>query len=112
MNTSLSQLIPDVEPRVARAAASQALAPTARQDPFFSPVLIRLATFADRPALERLAQLDSSPRPEGQSLIGQVRGQVVVAVSLVDGTSIADPFMATGPILELVQLRARQLGAQ
>jgi hypothetical protein len=111
VNTSLSQLIPEVEPRVARAADNHNFPLTAGPEPFFSSVVIRMATEADQPELERLAQLDSTQAPHGPTLIGVVQGRAVVGVSLADGRSIADPFVTAAPILELVRLRARQLSA-
>ncbi len=88
------------------------LAPVAsRPEPRWGPVVIRLATAGDRSSLERLAQLDSSTSPSGETVIGELHGRPVVAISLTDGTVIADPFVATGDVLELVRLRARQLTA-
>lgn len=80
------------------------------RQPYFSPVVIRLATAGDRRALERLAQLDSAFLPDGEIMMGELHGRPVVAVGLTDGTVVADPFMPTTEIAELVSLRARQLG--
>jgi hypothetical protein len=79
-------------------------------DPFWSPVVVRLATGVDRRALERLAQLDSAPLPGGSIMMGELHGRPVAAVSLADETVIADPFVRTSEIVELVRLRAKQLG--
>jgi hypothetical protein len=79
-------------------------------EPFWSPVVIRLATAGDRGPLERLAQLDSAALPVGGIMMGELHGRPVVAVSLTDGTVIADPFVSTAEIAELVGLRARQVG--
>jgi hypothetical protein len=84
-------------------------APHPRQ-PYFSPVVIRLATAGDRRGLERLAQLDSTFLPAGEIMIGELHGRPVVAVGMADGTVVADPFMPTTEIAELVSLRAQQLG--
>lgn len=81
-----------------------------RPDPFWASLVIRRATAGDRGSLERLAQLDSSAVPAGDTLIGELQGRAVVAFSLADGRVIADPFLATSDISELVHLRARQLG--
>ena len=83
--------------------------PDARQ-PYWSPVVIRLATAGDRRELERLAQLDSGLLPSGEIMIGELHGRPVVAVGMADGTVIADPFIQTAEIAELVSLRAHQLG--
>jgi hypothetical protein len=80
-----------------------------RPDPFWAPLIIRRATAGDRDSLERLAQLDSRAVPAGDTLVGELQGRPVVALSLTDGTLIADPFVATGDISELVFLRAQQL---
>jgi hypothetical protein len=81
-------------------------------EPLWSPLVIRLATAADQPALERLAELDSRPTPVGTTLIAELRGNPVAAVSLGDGEQIADPFVPTSGITELLRLRARQLSRQ
>jgi hypothetical protein len=77
--------------------------------PVWSPVIIRRATADDRFSLEHLAALDSAEVPVGAILIGVLRERPVVAVSLTDGKAIANPFVATAEILELVRLRAEQL---
>jgi hypothetical protein len=109
VNSSLNQLIPQGEPHVSRAADSHSFALSASPEPFFSKVVIRHATAGDRTRLRRLAQLDSAQPLEGDTLVGEVHGQLVAALSLADGRSIADPFMLAQPILELMVLRARQL---
>jgi hypothetical protein len=83
-----------------------------RPDPFWAPVVIRLATQGDRHALELLAQLDSARPPVGEAVIGELDGRLVAAVSLSDGAAIADPFVAGREIVELVATRARQLAAR
>ncbi|MFL5824067.1 MAG: hypothetical protein ACJ764_11570 [Solirubrobacteraceae bacterium] len=81
----------------------------ARPDPFWAPVNIRVATAADRPALERLAELDSATAPAGETVIGELNDHVVAAAELGGGQTLADPFVAAGQIVELVRLRAEQL---
>lgn len=76
---------------------------------FWGSVVIRLATAGDRPALRGLAELDSARPPAEPALIGELHGRPVAAISLADGQAIADPFVATSEILELLSLRARQL---
>jgi hypothetical protein len=71
---------------------------------------VRLATNADRPALERLAQLDETTAPAAPVLVGVVMQRPVAALSLCDGSVIADPFTPTRDLVELMSLRARQLG--
>jgi hypothetical protein len=71
---------------------------------------VRLATKADAPALARLAELDETAAPAGQVLLGVVMQRTVAALSLDDGRVIADPFTPTRDLVELLALRARQLG--
>ena len=63
----------------------------------------------DRREVERLAQLDSRPPPEGALLGVAVEGRLVAAISLATGESIADPFSRTGELRALLELRAAQL---
>ena len=70
---------------------------------------IRTATSFDSPALDRLAQLDSSQIPAAPVLIAEVDGSIVAALSASDGSVIADPFVRTADTVSL--LRRRALGA-
>jgi len=78
-------------------------------EPLWSAVVLRLATAADQRSLERLAQLDSQPTPVGTTLMAELWGRPVAALSLGDGQEIADPFVATSEIRALLRLRATQL---
>ncbi len=78
--------------------------------PRWSPVVIRLAVRADEEALRRLAQLDSAAPLAGQKLLAEHGGSLVAAVSMDDGAAIADPFRTTADTVELLRLRAEQLG--
>jgi hypothetical protein len=71
---------------------------------------VRLATSADRVALARLADLEEAAAPAGPVLLGVVMQRPVAALSLRDGRVIADPFTPTADLIELLRLRARQLG--
>jgi hypothetical protein len=72
-------------------------------------VTIREATAADMPALARVAALDSAQVPGGDLLLAELDGRVVAALSLDGGRAIADPFLPTGQLIGLLDLRARQL---
>jgi len=72
-------------------------------------IVIRTATASDRPALERLAELDSSESLAGEALIAERAGGAVAALSLAEGRVIADPFVATAQIVQLLRVRAQQL---
>ena len=77
--------------------------------PRWSPVVIRMAVSDDELALRRLAQLDSARPLAGQKLLAEYAGSVVAAVSMTDGSAIADPFRTTADTIELLRLRAAQL---
>src|SRR5215213_9801082 len=74
-------------------------------------VTIRWALPADLPALERVAGLDSNRLPAGPLLIAVVEGQVWAALSTLDDTSVADPFVPSGDLVGLLRTRASQLRA-
>jgi hypothetical protein len=73
-------------------------------------VTIRLATPADAGALTRLAELDSQPVPPGSVLIAEVCERPIAALSLTGRSVIADPFLPTIEVVELLKLRADQIG--
>ena len=73
---------------------------------------LRLATSADRPALAHLAELEQVSRPAEPVLLGVVMQRPIAALSLRDGSVIADPFAPTAELVELLRLRARQLSCQ
>src|SRR5262245_27127493 len=70
------------------------------------PITLRLATKADGAALDRLAQLDSSPLPPGPHLLGERDGRIESALSLTTGELVADPFRRTAEICELLRCQA------
>jgi hypothetical protein len=66
-------------------------------------VSLRHATSADERTLERLAALDSTRLPAGPFLIAEVEGTAHAALSLSDGSAIADPFEPTAELVELLR---------
>ena len=72
-------------------------------------VTLRFAFPDDALALARLAILDSAEMPEGELLVAEVGGELRVALSLTDGSLIADPFHRTVPLIALLRERAQQL---
>jgi hypothetical protein len=70
---------------------------------------IREAQPRDMPALLRLADLDSRPLPGGRLLVAEAGGRIRAALSVDDGAVIADPFMATASLQDLLRLRADQV---
>jgi hypothetical protein len=77
-------------------------------DSFFD-LIIRPDTPADAVAVERLAHLDSAARPPGHLLLGEVEGEVIAAISLRDGSFVADPFKPTVEAVRMLSLRRDQL---
>jgi hypothetical protein len=68
---------------------------------------IRPARLADEAALDRLAALDSSrPLRGGQVLVGEADGRIVAAVSMLDGRAIADPFVPSADVVEMLRRHA------
>jgi hypothetical protein len=74
-----------------------------------APVLIRRAAASDEPAIARLAALDDHELPLGERLIAEVAGRPVAALELRSGATVADPFVPTSAVVELLGLRAAQV---
>jgi hypothetical protein len=77
--------------------------------PATTPVTLRFAFPDDSAAVARLAALDSSEPPAMPALLCEVGGELFVALSLADGSVVADPFQPTVALVELLRARARQL---
>jgi hypothetical protein len=72
-------------------------------------VTLRYAFPDDQPALWRLAALDSSEPPAEPVLLAEVDGVPWAALSLADGSVVADPFHHTLHLVALLRARAEQL---
>ena len=72
-------------------------------------VTIRLARPNDERAMADLSEMDYSVRPADPVLVAEVGGSLWAAVSLSDGTAVADPFRPSGDLVPLLRERARQL---
>jgi hypothetical protein len=70
---------------------------------------IRIAGASDAPDLRRLAQLDTARPLRGTALLAIVDGRPVAAVSLADGRVVADPFIRTAAVVQMLQVRRAQL---
>jgi hypothetical protein len=86
------------------------LAATAQPD-VYDAVTVRLAGADDDESLRRLVELDSGTAPRGPLLVAEVDGDVLAARSLVDGSSVANPFVHTAHLAELLALRSAHLHA-
>jgi hypothetical protein len=70
-------------------------------------ITIRPAYADDELALIRLAALDSAAAPPPPPrILAEVDGELRAALSLADGTAVADPFFATADILALLRAHA------
>ncbi len=74
-------------------------------------IAIREAEVADMPALLELAELDSRPLPDGRLLVAEMDGELLAAVGSGNGVVIADPFVPTAELQQLLRLRAEQVSA-
>lgn len=72
------------------------------------PITIRMAYPDDSPALRRLAELDSAAVPQEPLIVAEVDGEIQVAVSMSDLSAIADPFVPTAHVVDLVRGHVRQ----
>ena len=72
-------------------------------------VTVRLADYSDAAALVRLADLDGARVPDGPVLMAEAGDRPVAALPLNGGRAIADPFHRTTALVEMLDLRARQL---
>jgi hypothetical protein len=80
----------------------------------FTPIdcTLRYAHAGDRGAIVRLAQLDSHPEPRGALFVAESEAGIVAAVPLEGGDAIANPFVRTAELIEVLRLRAAQLGSE
>jgi hypothetical protein len=67
-------------------------------------VVVRRGRHADIDALAKLAALDSSRPLTGRTVVAEVDGQIVAAVSLHDGRVVADPFAPTADLVEMLRV--------
>jgi hypothetical protein len=72
-------------------------------------ITLRQLDERDEPALKGLAELDSSPLPPAPVIGAEIDGSLIAAVSLHDGSAVADPFKRSVESLDLLRARARQL---
>jgi hypothetical protein len=72
-------------------------------------ITIRLAVPGDAQALAWLAEMDSAAVPPSPVLLAEADGRPRAAISLRDGSAIANPFHRTAAVLELLAARAEHL---
>jgi hypothetical protein len=69
-------------------------------------VLLRTACIDDNAGLLRLAALDSARPLAGPSLVAEENGTIVAALCLSTGRAVADPFVASQHLVELLRQHA------
>jgi hypothetical protein len=74
-----------------------------------SALTLRQAGTADEAAIARVAALDSARPPLYPTLVGEIGGTIVAALSLEDGAVVADPFEHTADVVQALRLRREQL---
>jgi ribosomal protein L10 len=67
---------------------------------------LRTAQSDEAHVVRRLAALDDAPALEGPVLLAVMDGEPVAAISLVDRRVVANPFVPTGDVVELLRVRA------
>ena len=72
-------------------------------------ITIRRLGPGDEAAIERLIELDSGRRPEGDLMGVEVEGRLLVASSVETGESVADPFSRTAELRALLDVRIAQM---
>jgi hypothetical protein len=75
-------------------------------------VTLRYGARADADRLRALAELDSATAPAGPVLVAEVDGRLRAALPLDGSPPISDPFHRGAELLELLGLRAAQLGRE
>jgi hypothetical protein len=74
-------------------------------------IVIRRSVPGDGAAMSALAALDGREWRTGPALLAEVDGSLRAAVPLDGADPFADPFRSSAEIVELLELRAQQLGA-
>jgi hypothetical protein len=102
---------PAAAPTATAAATPTATAPAApTATPSASQITLRPSTAADQAEIVRLATIDSAEVPAGPLLLAEVDGELHAALTLADGRVIADPFVPTSALVELLRTRRRTSG--
>lgn len=84
--------------------------PTPPASPRLEGVLLRTARADDQVDLIRLAEMDGAPPLAGPALVAEANGLLVAALCLSTGRAVADPFVRSLHLVEL--LRRHTAGRQ
>ena len=77
--------------------------PAPPTSPRLDGVLLRKARAADDADLIRLADLDSTRPPLGPALIAETNGAIIAALCLSTGRAVANPFVPSQYLVELLR---------
>jgi len=72
-------------------------------------VALRVAESDEAPVVRRLAALDDAPPLEGPVLLAVSDGEPVAAIALLDRRVVANPFVPTRDVVELLRVRAEHI---
>jgi hypothetical protein len=114
INPRLTEMLVQAREADVRRGANAAIQRRLAERPVRPPqiagaITLRIAFPGDDDSLFRLAQLDSTKPPREPVLLAEVAGELRAALSLADGTVVADPFRPTTGLVELLCQRASQL---
>ena len=70
---------------------------------------LRTATEADRPAIDRLVEMEEAAAVTGEVLLAELDGYVIAALSVADDRAVADISRPTTGIVRLLRERREQL---
>jgi hypothetical protein len=79
---------------------------TSLTPPRLDGVLLRMARAEDAADLARLAALDTARPLAGPALVAVENGAIVAALCLATGRAVADPFVPSRHLVELLRRRA------
>jgi hypothetical protein len=72
-------------------------------------LILRRSTPRDAGAIARLVELEGAEPLVGDSLVAELDGTVVAAVTLADGRAVADIFRPTAELVRMLRDRREQL---
>jgi hypothetical protein len=85
---------------------SLSYATTSRDGTGEGNLVVRRGHPADIDALADLAALDSTRPLSGRVIVAELDGNVVAAISLHDGRVVADPFVPTADLVDILRVQA------
>jgi len=84
---------------------------TSTRSPDHESIELRLADDRDHLALRRVAERDTRAIPPGPHLVAVRDGRLDAALSIASGAVVADPFVRTADLVELLRFRAKGMTA-